>query len=67
MYGENAVDAEGLESLHTSTNIYGESEILLSASDELEITAMGEPIITYLGNPIVNKGIVLGEPRIFRK
>ncbi len=65
MYGENSVEVSGLKSQHTNTKIYGESEVSLYASHELEITAMGEPIITYAGNPVVNKGIIIGEVKIF--
>ncbi|MCA6074825.1 head GIN domain-containing protein [Fulvivirga sedimenti] len=65
LYGDNSVEVSGLKSQHTNTKIYGESELSLYASHELEITSFGEPIITYAGDPIVNKGIIIGEPRIF--
>jgi len=65
LYGENSIEVTGVTSQHSQTNIYGESEISLHAAHELKVTAMGEGIISYTGDPVLNKGLILGEPRIF--
>lgn len=65
MYGDNMVDVSRVRSLHATTKVYGESEISLHAEHELQVTALGEGIIMYTGNPKVNRGLIIGEPKIF--
>jgi hypothetical protein len=67
LYGENAIEVSELISQHSHANIYGESEISLHAAHELKLTSMGEPIISYTGKPVLNKGLIVGEPRIFAR
>ncbi len=67
LYGQNSIEVSDLTSQHSQTNIYGESEISLHAAHELKVTAMGEGIISYTGQPVLNKGLILGEPRIFSR
>ncbi len=64
MYGDNAVDVSRVRSLHSTAKVYGESEITLHAEHELQVTALGEGIIMYSGNPKVNRGLIIGEPKI---
>jgi hypothetical protein len=65
MYGENIVDVSRVRSLHATTKAYGESEISLHVEHELQVSALGEPIIMYSGNPKVNRGLIIGEAKIF--
>jgi len=67
LYGENSIEATDLVSQHTQTNIYGESEISLHAEHELKVSAFGEGIVSYSGSPILNRGLIVGEPKIFSR
>lgn len=66
LYGTSHVDVSNMQSSYSKAKVYGESELMLHASDDLDISAFGEPTITFYGNPDVHKNIIIGEARLFR-
>lgn len=64
-YGENKVDARGFISKNTKTKSFGESELKLNVSKEIRVTALGESEISFVGDARVNRGIMIGENRIY--
>ncbi len=66
LYGTSHVDVAKMTSEYSKAKIYGESELVLHASDELDVSAFGEPTITYYGNPMLHKNIIIGEARLFK-
>ena len=66
LFGENRIDTHELKSYSATTNSFGESQITLSTQDQLRINAFGESQISYNGNADVNKGLVLGDTKIYK-
>lgn len=66
LYGTSHVDVSKVSSEFSKAKLYGESELVLHASDELDVSAFGEPILTYYGNPALHKNIIVGEAKLFR-
>lgn len=64
LFGENKIDTQPLRSYSTTTNIYGESRVKVSAQDELRINSFGEARVTYDGNAEVSKGLMFGHTEI---
>ncbi|CAN5171688.1 hypothetical protein BH23BAC1_BH23BAC1_38760 [soil metagenome] len=65
-YGENKLKAAGVNSRITKINTFGESKFKLNVLDNLRVTAFGESDINYTGDAYLNKGIVIGENKIYQ-
>lgn len=66
LYGENKIDAQGLQSDYIVTSIFGEGSLKINSSEEVFINAFGEPRIPLDGGAQVNRRLIIGKPAIFQ-
>jgi hypothetical protein len=67
LYGENKIDTQGMHCEYTSTRIFGEGKVRINSSEELRVNAFGEPKIYVDGGGYVNRRIVVGRTRIYKR
>ena len=66
LFGENRIDTQDLKSYETTTNVYGESKIKVSTTENLRINAFGESQISYNGDASINRGLIFGRTQIHK-
>ena len=63
-FGENTVDTRNMAGSITSTSTFGDSHLLLNASDEMRVTTFGESDVRFTGGGQLSKRLVFGEASI---
>lgn len=66
-FGENKVDAYHFESAYVKTNSFGESKFHVFATEVLRVSTFGESVVKYDGGAQLEKGLIFGENRIYRR
>ena len=66
VYGEGDVDLMCVENGSSKLTAYGETEFKINAIQRIKFTAYGESILRYKGNPDIDKGLSLGESKIYQ-
>lgn len=64
-YGESQLNLENISNHTTRLTAYGEAQFNLNTSDRIKVTAFGEARVAYKGTPDIDKGITIGEVRIY--
>lgn len=67
LFGENKIDTKNLQCEYTSTSIFGEGKVNINSSEEVRVNAFGEPKIYVDGGGHVNRRLVFGRTRIYKR
>lgn len=67
LYGDNHVEAPDALSQEVNTVVYGNGLLHVHTDTQMVVSAFGDPEIRCEGNAIVNRGLIVGDPSIYRK
>lgn len=65
-YGEAIIDLVGVENKTTRLKAFGEAEFKIQSSERIKLTAYGEAKLGYKGNPDIDKGLSVGDYKIYQ-
>ena len=66
VYGEADIDLLGINNGSSRITAYGEAEFKINAKQRIKFTAYGESTLRYRGSPDIDKGLSIGESKIYQ-